>query len=135
MKVGLDMARNPALLELPVSNLVWLPKWHRIVLFCMMVYVPGLVWKGKSTADFVPSRGFDMGSPIRHVIKLLHLCINHEELSENVLWNRGLPPSSRSSRISSVHVNFTNESQALHTIFSALRDNSANAGTTKYSFE
>lgn len=80
MKVGLEMAKRSCQhktlkLEseaLPGSN------WLRLVRFKMAIYVPGLVWKATQSVDFALPSEFDLESLTRHVMKLLHVCMDHE---------------------------------------------------------
>ena len=143
MKVGLEMAKNGCKLHgtikcesYPLSG----PWWIRLVRFRLAIYVPGLVWKTRSTVDFALPKAFDLESLIRHVVKLLHVCMDHEgvverhklspktlaELSHVLCGPVADPP---------VDEDFSDCRPTLRTVLAALRDNKTNTNTTKFTLE
>ena len=44
----------------------------------MAIYVPGLVWLSDQWVDFAMSTDFDLEHLIRLIVKLLHICMDHE---------------------------------------------------------
>jgi hypothetical protein len=80
MKVGLEMAkcsRKHRYVKFPTLQLPS-DRWIRLVRFRIAIYVPGLVWHSDQWVDFALSKDFDFEHLVRLIIKLLHICMDHE---------------------------------------------------------
>lgn len=81
MEVGLKIIKRccqQKILNL-VSQALSDSDWLRLVRFKMTIYVLELIWKATRSMNFALSFEFDLESLVRHVMKLLHVCMNHEE--------------------------------------------------------
>lgn len=144
MKVGLELAKQSCKLRTLKLDSQALPGshyWLRLVRFKMAIYVPGLVWKATQSVDFALPSEFDLESLVRHVMKLLHVCMDHEgmvtyhsvdreksvELSHVLCGPIADPP---------VNVDFGKATTTtLRSVLTALRDNEENSQTSKFSLE
>jgi hypothetical protein len=144
MKVGLQMAKNAckrmtanlASHQVSVSN----PRWLRIVRFHPAIYVPGLVWCSRDTVDFALTKEFDLESLTKHLLKLLHICMDHPGG-----LTRHAVPKDASTELSHVlcgpiadppiDTAFSRPTATLREVLTTLRDNASTAHTSKYSLE
>jgi len=80
MKVGLEVAKRCCKHRSVKFPTLQLPsdRWIRLVRFRMAIYVPGLVWQSDQWVDFALSKDFDLEHLVRLIIKLLHICMDHE---------------------------------------------------------
>lgn len=143
MKVGLELAKQSCKHRTLRLDSQAVPKscWLRLVRFKMAIYVPGLVWKARQSVDFAVPPEFDLESLIRHVMKLLHVCMDHE--GEVTFHSVGKKTSDDLSHVlcgpiahPPVKVDFGKATTTtLRSVLTALRDNKENSGTSKYSLE
>lgn len=80
MKVGLEMAKRSCQRRTLHLESYAVPDtdWLRLVRFKVAIYVPGLVWKATRSVDFALPTEFDLESLTRHLMKLIHVCMDHE---------------------------------------------------------
>lgn len=144
MKVGLEMGKRAAkvkALNIESHELVG-DRWLRIVRFRMIIYVPGLVWKSKATVDFALPPDFSFDTLLRHIIQLLHVCMDQEgDITRHDVPNR--------TSIELSHVlcgpiadspvgpaSFENQpTPTLQQLLTALGDNKTNAESSKFTLE
>lgn len=144
MKVGLEMGKRAAKVKtLNIeSHELHGDRWLRIVRFRMIIYVPGLVWKSKATVDFALPPDFTFDTLLRHIIQLLHVCMDQEgDITTHDV------PSRTSTELSHVlcgpiadppvdPARFENQpTPTLQQLLTALRDNKANAESSKFTLE
>jgi len=148
MKVGLEATKRACRTRIASFEAVSLRHGQEqsrirdyLVRFNLAIYVPGLIWKSKTPVDFAVPRSFDLESLIRYVIKLLHVCMDHQgtisyhdfdeqtriDLSHVLCGPIANPPMDRKFD--------TNSAPTLRALLEALRDNKANATSSKYSLE
>jgi hypothetical protein len=106
----------------------------------LAIYVPGFIWRSNHTVDFALTPNFGLESLIRHVLKPLHICMDHTgtvsmhsveektsiELS-HVLCGPIADPLLNGESLS--------PTPTLRDVMSAIHDNDANAATGKFSVE
>lgn len=144
MKVGSEMGKRAAkvkTLNIESHELLG-DRWLRIVRFRMIIYVPGLVWKSKATVEFALPPHFTFDTLLRHIIQLLHVCMDQEgditthdvssrtsiELSHVLCGPIADPPVDPAR--------FENQpTPTLQQLLTALRDNKANAESSKFTLE
>jgi hypothetical protein len=143
MKVGIEIAKTVCKHNIGVFERQPLrenSKWHLLVRFRLMIYVPGILWKSRREVDFALPKAFDLGNMIREVIKLLHVCMDHRgdlsrhnvdpqasiELSHVLCGPIADPP---------IDTELNQEAPTLRELLKALRDNKANADSNKFSLE
>ena len=145
MKVGLEMAKRSCQHKILKLESQALPgsSWLRLVRFKMAIYVPGLVWKATQSVDFALPSEFDLESLVRHVMKLLHVCMDHEgEITRHSFdWNTSVelshvlcgpiadPPVNPDANLGN------GTTTTLRSVLTALRDNDTNSQTSKFSLE
>lgn len=145
MKVGLEMAKRSCQRKILKLDSQALPgsDWLRLVRFKMAIYVPGLVWKATQSVDFALPSEFDLESLVRHVMKLLHVCMDHEgeitrhsfdwktsvELSHVLCGPIADPPVNPETNLGD------GTTTTLRSVLTALRDNDTNSQTSKFSLE
>ena len=80
MKVDLGVAKRSCKHHSVKFPTLQLPsdRWIRLVRFRMAIYVPGLVWPSDQWVDFALSTDFDLEHLVRLIVKLLHICMDHE---------------------------------------------------------
>lgn len=146
MKVGLEMAKMACHSktideELVNSAIIQSTCWIRVVRFHMHLYVPGLIWSNNQTIDFTMGSGFDFHDLFRLLMKLLHVCMDHQgtltthptgdpetvvKLSHVLCGPIAVPPIANDFAASPV---------SLRTVLTSLRDTPSNAATRKFTLE
>lgn len=143
MKVGIEMAKRICqnkTITYASHSLAPASQWRVIARFNVSIYVPGMVWTSHSTTDFGLSRDFTLDGLIHLLIKILHVAMDQEgtlirhevdpktsiELSHVLCGPISEPPLDNTSFSTSC---------TLRSFLSAMRDNTANATTRKFSVE
>ena len=144
MKVGLEMAKS--ICSKRMINLKSEPlqsstsRWLRVVRMRLAIYVPGLEWESQQEFDFVLPKEFDFESLIRIVLKILHVCMDHE--GQVTMHSVNTQTSTALSHVlcgliaeSPIDKDFDCQSPTLRQVLFALKDNKANTSTSKISLE
>lgn len=140
MKVALEMAKaSSRLRNLKLdSQLVSGSKGLRVVRLRMAIYVPGLVWKSGQALDLALTPQFDLESLIRHVVKLLHVCMDHK----GVVTRYSIDSKAQLSHVlcgpiadPRVQSEFGSGTHALRNVLTALRNNNTTTNTSIFSLE
>jgi hypothetical protein len=143
MKVGLEMAKiacKTKVITFESHGLNQRSRWRRIVRLRLAIYVPGFIWRSNHTVYFALTPDFDLEGLIRHVLKLLHICMGHTgtvsmhsveektsiELSHVLCGPIADPP---------LNEELLSPTPTLRDVMSAIHDNDANATTGKFSME
>jgi hypothetical protein len=143
MKVGLEMAKNACRtkeITFESHSLNDRSRLLRLVRLRLAIYIPGLIWRSNHTIGFALTHDFDLENLVRHVVKLLHVSMDHTgsisrhtverktsiELSHVLCGPIADPP---------VDTEFSSSTPTLHEVLSAIRDNAANATSRKFSVE
>jgi hypothetical protein len=148
MKVGIEVAKYACRKRIAAFEAISLKQgqdrsqiWDYLVRFPICIYVPGLMWKSNTPVDFALPQSFDIESLIRYVIKLLHVCMDHEgtityhdvdsqtsiDLSHVLCGPIAQPAIDRKFDTAST--------PTLRQLLEGLRDNKANTACSKYSLE
>jgi hypothetical protein len=144
MKVGLEMAKHictKRMVNLRSERLqASHTRWICVVRIRLAVYVPGLVWQSRHELDMALTREFDLESLIRHVMKMLHVCMDHE--GQVTMHSVDKATSTALSHVlcgpiadPPIESRFDAETATLRQILTGLKENSANATTAKFSLE
>jgi hypothetical protein len=143
MKVGLEMAKRSCKHRSVKFPTLHLPsdRWIRLVRFRMAIYVPGLVWHSDQWVDFALSKDFDFEHLVRLIIKLLHICMDHE----GDFHLHGVDPGTSAKLshvlcgpVASVSTSFNHlqgSKVSLRQVLSLLRDHPSCEHTNKYALE